>query len=369
MGKLEISGITKSFGAVKAVDAVSLDVAAGETIVLLGPSGCGKTTLLRLIAGFMRPDGGTIRIADRLVASPGVMVPPEKRSLSMVFQSYAVWPHKTVAENLAYGLKLRRLDRAVIKRKVEDGLAVVKMQGYAERYPSELSGGQQQRVALARALVLEPEILLFDEPLSNLDAALREHMRFEIKALLQKLAITAIYVTHDQHEAMVVADRIAVMNRGRIEQLDTADALYHSSATEFVARFIGLANVIEAHVIGAVEPGFARVRCGLGEVVARCGRVEATPGRRVQLIVRPESVVLAATPSAGWNVVQGRISRRSFLGAQIDYMVDVNDTPVRVIAPSRLATQGLADETLVAFKPADCFLLPLGDGQSEGTGA
>ena len=367
MTKLAINAVTKSFGAVRAVDAVSLDVAAGETIVLLGPSGCGKTTLLRLIAGFMRPDSGTITIADRLVASSTVMVPPERRSLSMVFQSYAVWPHKTVYENLAYGLKLRRLDRAEVQRKVADGLAVVKMEGYADRYPGELSGGQQQRVALARALVLEPEILLFDEPLSNLDATLREHMRFEIKALLQKLAITAIYVTHDQHEAMVVADRIAVMNRGRIEQIGTADELYHRSVTEFVARFIGLANVIDAQVIGAVEPGFVRVRSEIGEVVARSEGVPTTPATRVQLIVRPESMVLAATPSAGWNVLHGSVSRRSFLGAQIDYLVEVNGVSLRVIAPNRGATQAQGDDTLVAFKPADCFVLPVATTHLGGT--
>ena len=369
MGKLEISGVVKKFGTVRAVDGVSLDVAAGETIVLLGPSGCGKTTLLRLIAGFMRPDAGTISIAERIVASTMTMVPPEKRSLSMVFQSYAVWPHMTVAENLAYGLKLRRLDRAVIKQKVADGLAVVKMEDYAERYPAELSGGQQQRVALARALVLEPEILLFDEPLSNLDATLREHMRFEIKALLQKLAITAIYVTHDQHEAMVVADRIAVMNRGRIEQIGTAEALYHRSATEFVARFIGLANVIDAHVIGAAGGGLVRVRSAVGEVLARSEGVACTPGRHVQLIVRPESMVLVQVPSAGWNMLQGRIDRRSFLGAEIDYQIDVDGVSLRLIAQSRVATQMASENALIAFKPADCFVLPIESGPSGGGGA
>src|SRR4051794_24147997 len=269
MGKLEIDDVTMRFDDVVAVDRVSLVVAEGETVVLLGPSGCGQTTLLRLIAGFNRPAAGAIRIAGRTVASPTVMVPPEKRSLSMVFQSYAVWPHKTVFENLAYGLRLRHLDGATITAKVNDALATVRMDAYGERYPAELSGGQQQRVALARALVLEPEILLFDEPLSNLDASLREHMRFEIKALLNKLKITSIYVTHDQNEAMVVGDRISVMSNGRIEQIGSAEDVYYRSETDFVARFIGLANVFEAKVIGRDEGGRIRLQAlGLGEVVA-----------------------------------------------------------------------------------------------------
>src|SRR6266403_1852034 len=213
MGKLEIDDVTMCFGDVVAVDRVSLTVGEGETVVLLGPSGCGKTTLLRLIAGFNRPTAGAIRIVGQTVASPTVMVPPEKRSLSMVFQ----------------------------------------------RYAAELSGGQQQRVALARALVLEPEILLFDEPLSNLDATLREHMRFEIKTLLGKLKITCIYVTHDQNEAMVVADRVAVMNRGRIEQSGTPEDVYYRSETDFVAQFIGLANVLDARIVGPVDPGLIKV--------------------------------------------------------------------------------------------------------------
>src|SRR5882757_6257906 len=241
MGKLEIDDVTMRFGDVVAVDRVSLTVAEGETVVLLGPSGCGKTTLLRLIAGFNRPAAGAIRIVGRTVASPTVMVPPEKRSLSMVFQSYAVWPHKTVFENLAYGLRLKRLPSAAMRDKIAQGLELVRMAGYADRYPSELSGGQQQRVALARALVLEPQLLLFDEPLSNLDAGLREQMRFQIKA-------------------MVVGDRIAVMERGRIEQIGTAEEIYYDSQTEFVAGFVGLANVLNVEVIGPAAQGLVRVR-------------------------------------------------------------------------------------------------------------
>src|SRR5262245_9130531 len=355
MAELEIDDVSMSFGDVAAVDSVSLAVAAGETVVLLGPSGCGKTTLLRLIAGFNRPKSGAIRIAGATVASPTVMVPPEKRSLSMVFQSYAVWPHKTVFENLAYGLRLRRMDAATIATKVNDALTMVRMDGYATRLPSELSGGQQQRVALARALVLEPEILLFDEPLSNLDATLREHMRFEIKALLAKLKITAIYVTHDQTEAMVIADRVAVMNRGRIEQLGSPEDVYYRSQTDFVAQFIGLANVLDAEIVGPADPDLIKVRVDrVGDLVARAG---APNGRTARLLVRPEHIELTSAPKAGMNTLKGRVARRSFVGAQTDYVIDVNGVPLRVISSSRDTNYQLSQDVLISFAPADCLLL------------
>jgi ABC-type Fe3+/spermidine/putrescine transport system ATPase subunit len=357
MAKLEIEDVTMSFGDVVAVDRASLSVADGETVVLLGPSGCGKTTLLRLIAGFYRPKSGAIRINGRTVASQTLMVPPEKRSLSMVFQSYAVWPHKTVFENLAYGLRLRRLSAGVIARKVADALATVRMETYAARYPSELSGGQQQRVAVARALVLEPEILLFDEPLSNLDATLREHMRFEIKALLSKLSIAAIYVTHDQTEAMVIADRIAVMNHGRIEQMGTPEDVYYRSATDFVAQFVGLANVLEAEVVGAAAPDHVRVRVDkVGEIVARSDSRKG-PTQSTRLLVRPEHIELIAAPKAGMNTLKGRVARRSFVGAQTDYVIDINGVTLRVIAPSKQADYQLSQDVFVSFAPADCLLL------------
>src|SRR3954469_9457307 len=253
MGKLEIDDVTMRFRDVVAVDRVSLVVAEGETVVLLGPSGCGKTTLLRLIAGFNRPAAGAIRIAGRTVASPTVMVPPEKRSLSMVFQSYAVWPHKTVFENLAYGLRLRHLNAATITAKVNDALATVRMDAYGQRYPAELSGGQQQRVAVARALVLEPEILLFDEPLSNLDAKLRRRVREEIRELQQSLRLTVIYVTHDQEEALAVSDQVIVMEAGRIAQQGTPAELYETPGSRFLADFIGDANLVEGEVTHAAE--------------------------------------------------------------------------------------------------------------------
>ena len=357
MAKLEIDDVTMSFGDMRAVDHVSLQVAEDETVVLLGPSGCGKTTLLRLIAGFYRPQTGAIRIAGKTVASPTIMVPPEKRSLSMVFQSYAVWPHKTVFENLAYGLRLRRMDGKTIAAKVKDALATVRMDEYGPRYPSELSGGQQQRVALARALVLEPEILLFDEPLSNLDASLREHMRFEIKALLAKLKITCIYVTHDQNEAMVIADRVAVMNRGRVEQLGTPEDVYYRSETDFVAQFIGLANVLEAEIVGPADADLMKVRVAhVGDLVARAGSRVDNP-RTARLFVRPEHIALTASPQPGMNTLKGRVARRSFVGAQTDYVIDVNGVQLRVISPSKDAAYQLSQDVLISFAPADCLLL------------
>jgi iron(III) transport system ATP-binding protein len=357
MAKLEIDDVTMSFGDVVAVDHVSLAVEEGETVVLLGPSGCGKTTLLRLIAGFNRPTSGAIRIAGRTVASPTAMVPPEKRSLSMVFQSYAVWPHKTVFENLAYGLRLRRMDAATVAAKVKDALATVRMDPYASRYPGELSGGQQQRVALARALVLEPEILLFDEPLSNLDATLREHMRFEIKALLAKLKITCMYVTHDQNEAMVIADRVAVMNRGRIEQLGTPEDVYYRSKTDFVAQFIGLANVLDAKIVGPAANDLLKVRVeGVGDLVARA-EAQRDGAQAARLFVRPEHIELTSAPREGMNTLKGKVARRSFVGAQTDYVIDVNGVSLRVISRSKDAEYQLSQDVLLSFAPADCLVL------------
>jgi iron(III) transport system ATP-binding protein len=362
MAKLELDRVQKRFGAFNAVDGVSLQVREGEAVVLLGSSGCGKTTLLRTVAGFLRPDQGSIRINGRTVASETVMVPPERRSLSMVFQSYAVWPHKTVFENLAYGLRLRRLDRDVIRRKIEDALALVRMSGYGDRYPAALSGGQQQRVALARALVLEPEILLFDEPLSNLDAGLREHMRFEIKALLTKLGITSLYVTHDQNEAMVVGDRIAVMSQGRIEQLGTAEEIYYNSETEFVARFVGLANVFDAEVLGTVGQELVKVRVdGLGEVVARGAAPPAGASPAVRLFMRPETISFARNGSAKANMLYGRVARRTFLGGSVDFLVDVNGVSLRVITGSDNAPYAPSEEAWLSVPPMRCMVLPVQD--------
>src|SRR5437764_12493251 len=243
--KLSLRELTCRFGTVTAVDRATLALRSGEFVSLLGPSGCGKTTTLRMIAGFLDPTGGTIEMEGKVLSSAAGSVPPERRQMSMIFQSYAIWPNMTVAENVAFGLKLRKLPAADVRKRVTDMLEVVHMGHLAARYPAELSGGQQQRVALARAIVIKPEALLLDEPLSNLDANLREEMRFEIKRLHSEFRITTVYVTHDQAEAMVTSDRIAVMNRGRIEQVDDPHTLYNRPKTRFVAGFVGRTNFLE----------------------------------------------------------------------------------------------------------------------------
>src|SRR5438874_10486020 len=257
LASVDLRGLTKRFGSHAAVDNVSLLIDHGQLFCLLGPSGCGKTTTLRLIAGFLEPSEGEITVGDRVVSSSAGTLPPEQRKMSMIFQSYALWPHMTVTENIVYGLRLRKLDREVIAKKLQVILQTTKLEPLAQRYPGELSGGQQQRVALARALIVEPETLLLDEPLSNLDANLREEMRFEIRRLHDEYRYTTDYVTHDQSEAMTTADLIAVMNGGKIDQLGSPEDIYARPESEFVARFIGASNVIKGTALDADHVAFA----------------------------------------------------------------------------------------------------------------
>src|SRR5882724_2295583 len=257
MASVELKGLSKHYGNAVAVDGVSLRVEHGQLVCLLGPSGCGKTTTLRLIAGFIEPSAGEIVVGGKVLSSPSRTVPPEGRNMSMIFQSYALWPHMTVAENVAYGLQIRKLDKATIDSKLKAILSTARLEALAERYLGELSGGQQQRVSLARALVVEPETLLLDEPLSNLDANLREEMRFEIRRLHDQYRYTTVYVTHDQSEAMTTADLIAVMNLGRIEQLGAPPEIYDRPRSAFVARFIGASNVIKGTTLAEDRIEFA----------------------------------------------------------------------------------------------------------------
>src|SRR5437667_8526117 len=326
VASVELRGLTKRYGEVAVVDDVSLTIEHGRLVCLLGPSGCGKTTTLRLIAGFVEPSAGEIRVGDRLVSSPARTLPPERRNMSMIFQSYALWPHMTVAENVAYGLKLRKLDRASIERKLATILDTTHLRPLADRYPGELSGGQQQRVALARALIVEPETLLLDEPLSNLDANLREEMRFEIRRLHDEYRYTTVYVTHDQVEAMTTSDVICVMNAGKIEQAGSPEDIYDRPRSEFVARFIGSSNVIKGRALDAshLAGAGATLRCSGGKFAA---------GAEGAIAIRQHAIGMSAgKPDSLDNVMAGTVVRQVYLGASRDYLVEVADgTQLRVV--------------------------------------
>ncbi len=312
--RITLRDVVKRFGGVTAVDGATLDVADGELFTLLGPSGCGKTTLLRLIAGFYRPDAGAIRIGERRVES----LPPYERNIGMVFQNYALWPHMTVRANITYGLRLRKLPAAEIAERLDRGLRQVNLVALEDRYPGQLSGGQQQRVALARALVLNPDILLLDEPLSNLDAKIREQVRGEIRLLQLALRITTVYVTHDQEEALSLSDRVAVMRAGRIQQVAAPKELYEQPANRFVAEFVGTNNFIPGV---CTEDGDERivVDTPLGVVHGRAGD-GVVVGARCVLAVRPENMTLNA--AAADNVVDGRVAVASYLGNMLRYDVE-----------------------------------------------
>ena len=329
MASVELKGLSRHYGTAVAVDGVSLRVEHGQLVCLLGPSGCGKTTTLRLIAGFIEPSAGEIEVGGKVLSSPSRTVPPEGRNMSMIFQSYALWPHMTVAENVAYGLKIRKLDRATIDAKLRAILGTARLDALADRYPGELSGGQQQRVSLARALVVEPETLLLDEPLSNLDANLREEMRFEIRRLHDQYRYTTIYVTHDQAEAMTTADLIAVMNKGKVEQLGPPEEIYAKPRSEFVARFIGGSNVLRG-------PALDEAHVSVAGVALRTIGHRLQTGRPASLSVRQHEIGIdsEAPPEGSGNRLSGVVTRQVFLGSTRDYTVALGDrTELRVTAP------------------------------------
>ncbi len=362
MATLRLAGLTKRFGeGVAAVRDLTLEVRHGELLSLLGPSGCGKTTTLRLLAGFLEPDAGEIWLGERRLSAPGRTVPPERRGMSMLFQSYAVWPHKTVAENVVYGLRFRDVPRSDWGRRLKAALALVRLDGFADRYPGELSGGQQQRVALARALVVEPAILLLDEPLSNLDAHLREEMRFEIRRLHDAFHITTVYVTHDQGEAMVTSDRIAVMRGGAVEQVGTPEDVFERPATAFVAGFIGRTNLLPGRMAapGVVTcAGDLRLRTAAGPAAAA--------GEPVTVSIRPHAIALAPGPvseppagdAEGPNRLAGTVTRAIYFGDAMDYKVAVSgsDVVLRVAAaPEPRFTAG--QPVAIRIDPRRCVVV------------
>lgn len=337
---LQLQGITKRFGELRAVDNLSLDIRHGEVVALLGPSGCGKSTTLRQIAGLDEPDIGVITLSGRTLYSSydGIFVPPQKRNMGMVFQSYAIWPHLTVAETIAYPLRLRRVPASEIRQAVERALAQVGLSGLADRPATNLSGGQQQRVALARALVYEPEVLLLDEPFSNLDDKLRKQMRIELKILQRKVGVTVVLVTHDQSEALSLSDRVAVMNSGRIEQMGPPLELYSSPKTSFVRDFIGQTTKLPVTIgdrlsgdgtyLLQVAPGLAPLRCRTAI------EGDISQGERAVACIRPESIRLGSSVDlASGNVVEAVVDALLFLGNHYECVLDVAGVKLMAIAP------------------------------------
>jgi iron(III) transport system ATP-binding protein len=384
MAGITIRGLSKRFGAGQgspaAVANLALEIKDNQFVTLLGPSGCGKTTTLRLIAGYITPDSGTIEVAGRLLSSPQAVVPPAERGMGMVFQNYAVWPHKTVFENVVFGLKLRKLSSSMARQKVADMLALVNLGGLEGRYPGELSGGQQQRVALARSLVVEPDILLLDEPLSNLDAKLRERMRIELKELQRRTGITFVYVTHDQAEALALSDQVAVISGGTLQQFGTPFEVYAHPANRMVADFMGLVNLV---------PG--RIR----DMDNRVANVELTPdltvgivrmdglsvGERVDVAIRPENIRLApspdptaataATATAANGMPSGgtlaRVTNHVFLGNLSEYEVTLASGPVLRVQTHPLQQFKVGQSVAVEIDATQCSAFPstLGERTAE----
>ena len=354
---IEVENLVIRYGNVTAVEDVSFSVAAGEQLTLLGPSGCGKTTTLRAVAGLEKPASGVIRVGGAAVfdGSKGLNVPAEQRGMSMVFQSYAIWPHMSVFDNVAYGLRVRNERGAVLKEKVHHALSLVKMSAYAERNASQLSGGQQQRVALARACAFQPTVLLFDEPLSNLDAKLRSEMRIELRELQRRLGVTSLYVTHDLEEALAMSDQIVVMQSGRVEQAGTPAEIYHYPRTAFVADFVGSANLISGQVIGGGD-GTVSLRTGDGATIQGVTRGRAV-GTEGTLSVRTVHLALsAAQPAENINTWPVTVIRAVFLGdiTQLHVRWGQREVVVRQIGASAVTAGQTA---WLRATPEHCILL------------
>jgi len=353
--RIEVRDLVVKYGDATAVDGIGFDIAPGELVTLLGPSGCGKTTTLRSIAGLENPSSGTIRLNGQTVWSNTERrnVPTEKRGVSMVFQSYAIWPHMTVFENVAYGLRVRKAPQSEVASNVTRVLEMVQMHGYADRPSSNLSGGQQQRVAVARAIAFSPNVLLFDEPLSNLDAKLRAEMRVELRELQRRLDITSVYVTHDQEEALAISDRVIVMSKGKIEQIGSPEEIYNRPASLFVADFVGAANMIAGTVKGPSQDGNLLFETAGGVTL------EIEPphhGRGGNTVALRSSYIHLAPTLGAHNKIAGTIHRRMFHGDFIQYVVD---SPAGQLIVRRPPTESYAEGSSVdvSFLPTHCILL------------
>jgi iron(III) transport system ATP-binding protein len=352
---LVLTGVSKKFGDSTAVEEVTLAVEPGEFITLLGPSGCGKTTTLRMIAGFETPTTGSIEIGGRSM----VGVPPNLRPISMVFQSYALFPHLSVWDNVAFGLRLKHLRKADIDERVELALATMNLLNQGRKSPSQLSGGQQQRVALARAMVMRPSVMLFDEPLSNLDAKLRIQMRAEIRHLQQRMRTTTVFVTHDQAEAMTMSDRIVVMQNGRVAQVGTPEEVYQRPASLFVGDFIGRANFLDVPVLSATD-GFAEVEA-FGRTHRVAAHADVRAGTRATLLVRPESLVVKPDGRDGGSANRCRVTAITYYGSSVEYELDSDQGRLIGTAPGpQVGGARLAEGTraVVEFDDSDAWLLP-----------
>ena len=354
---IKIENVTKRFGSVTAVDAAGIEIAKGELFFLLGPSGCGKTTLLRLVAGFHSPDSGRILFDDRPIDG----VPPHRRNTGMVFQNYALWPHMTVAENVAYGLDVRNVPADERTDRVANALRTVRMEGFGERRPNQLSGGQQQRVALARALVIEPDAILLDEPLSNLDAKLRVEMRQEIRRIHRETGITTVYVTHDQKEALSMAQRLAVMRDGKIEQVGAPREVYSRPKNAFVAQFLGEINFVEGTLAEATAGERCEVDTPLGSITSECSADGLSAGDKVLCAVRPEAVIVApeGTHVGEGNAFPAQVETRTYLGEVEQYTLraggDIEFKAMMLNPKEEVASAG--QKAVVRFGPRDVVVL------------